>query len=723
MKKSFFIFIASIVTLACLAEPVTPDAARAKAQAFLSSRGITLAHDSQLLKAPSVSAQPPYYVFNASENKGFVMIAGDDQTGTVLGYSTQGSFDERHMPDGLRAMLEAYSKRSTTGAGRITTSTRRSIAHEAINPLITSMWDQGEATEEGNPYNMLCPTIDSIHCLAGCVAVAMGQVMRFHQCPAMPCSTIPGYRQNDDTLRLASLPPVTFDWDKMQDLYEGNERQAEKMATARLLRYCSQAIRTQYSCVKSEALGSEAVNALTNYFGYSQHIRYVKRSNYHDDEWDRLIYGELASSRPVIYFGHSTTGGHAFICDGYDGQELYHINWGWGGDYDGYFDLSILCPDGNDYDESVGYSINQHAIIGIAPGPQTTDHIPFSDEHVKATCISLWDTDGDGELSYDEAESVLSLSDAFRGDSLIRRFPELQYFKHLKSIAPSAFNSCKSLESIVIPANIGSISQRAFADCQRLSFIISKNPLPPTCGKDAFAGCHATVYVVKGAKEKYEEASGWRNLTIVETDDDDFLYCNDIRLTKSEGGQLDIGMHNIHKAVGLQLCVQLPEGLSIRTDSTGCYDIQLSDRLPNFEYYCLKQEDSNAYMLLLMSMSLREIKQSEGNLVTIHLEAADSIAAGFYEANFSSVTISAIEDNVIYGLRPLPFSSHIYVTDYYLGDVNCDNIIDVTDVMQIINFVLGNQVEGFNVDNADYDHDGFIDVTDVMLVVQRILNN
>ena len=65
------------------------------------------------------------------------------------------------------------------------------------------------------------------------------------------------------------------------------------------------------------------------------------------DNWIDLIYNELYQGRPVVYGGEGTDVGHEFVCDGYmyEGGDLFHINWGWGGMSDGYFVLSVLNPD------------------------------------------------------------------------------------------------------------------------------------------------------------------------------------------------------------------------------------------------------------------------------------------------------------------------------------------------------------------------------------------
>ena len=65
--------------------------------------------------------------------------------------------------------------------------------------------------------------------------------------------------------------------------------------------------------------------------------------------------------------------------------------------------------------------------------------IQFEDEAVKAICVSNWDTNGDGELSYDEATAVTELGGKFGKNTDIVRFTELEYFTGLKAIGEDAF--------------------------------------------------------------------------------------------------------------------------------------------------------------------------------------------------------------------------------------------------------------------------------------------
>ncbi|MBQ7443937.1 MAG: C10 family peptidase [Bacteroidaceae bacterium] len=148
---------------------------------------------------------------------------------------------------------------------------------------------------------------------------------------------------------------------------------------ATLMQHCGTALQMDYN--RSGAGGSSAYNvsvaeALRLYFGYDSDVCYVQRHHYSYLEWVGMIYAELAAQRPVILGGQSAGGGHSFVCDGFDADDFFHINWGWGGQSDGYFRLTALNP----YEQGIGgsstldgFSYGQDAVVGIQRAQDETD--------------------------------------------------------------------------------------------------------------------------------------------------------------------------------------------------------------------------------------------------------------------------------------------------------------------------------------------------------------
>ena len=246
-----------------------------------------------------------------------------------------------------------------------------------MEPFIKTHWDQYAPYWDESPlYAGSRADLRGKRCVTGCPATAMAQILNYYQWPKTVPDGLPDYNASAADpvydYQIDALPPVAFDWDNMLDDYKvwnpetkayddlGTERQRHAVAT--LMRYCGQAVKMEYGPYE---LGSGAYDfndqlAYTDCFGYSAATLLI-RSTYGIDEWEDIIYGEMAARRPVQYLGVSDDGAHTFICDGYDGNGLFHINWGWSGKDDGYFALSELNPYNNTSAGSgssgIGYSI------------------------------------------------------------------------------------------------------------------------------------------------------------------------------------------------------------------------------------------------------------------------------------------------------------------------------------------------------------------------------
>lgn len=334
-------------------------------------KGITRA---SLNKATPEKA--PLYVFNATGGRGFVIVSGDERTEEILGYGMDCQFDEARIPETMKGWLDIYtSEISALQNGVTNTRPLRVPLHSAVAHLVTTSWGQGDSNSTGSAYNQQCPKLNGTYCVTGCVATAMAQIMRFHKWPQNYTSAIPSYTSNDNVGYLSSLSRVKLDWANMLERYNEGQTTAQCKAVAQLMRYCGQSVKMDYDPDASSAYTSDVAMALRTYFDYDINTRYEKRSDYSAESWDNLIYNELKNGRPVLYSGSNPGGGHAFVCDGYDGQGYYHINWGWEGYCNGYFKLMVLNPGGGGTgsgDANSGYSMAQGAIVGIQKATSET---------------------------------------------------------------------------------------------------------------------------------------------------------------------------------------------------------------------------------------------------------------------------------------------------------------------------------------------------------------
>ena len=390
MKKLLFLLLAFMATVAVNAEQVSRQQALQKAKQFMP--GKQFGEAKSFARAGSPTDQEPFYIFNAEGKKGFVVVSGDDRTEPILGYSDQGEISVENMPENLEYWLECYEVQMKTLDQAKTAGSRgitRSASKAAVAPLIQTKWDQFE------PYNLMCPDGSYVdydetgynsanRCVTGCVATAMAQVMYYHQWPES-CGPINPYDiiyryENVGTEEAPNWQPVIdhsfhglegteFKWNDMALSYTTNVTGTSADAVAELMRYCGQAVNMNYGLSKNGG-SSAGVSAwdMATYFNYSKNARSVYRMFYSVTEWEDMIYQELANNRPVLYGGSSASGGHEFICDGYDGNGLFHFNWGWSGGSDGFFVLSLANPQelgsggGTNID---GYSYIQDAIIGL----------------------------------------------------------------------------------------------------------------------------------------------------------------------------------------------------------------------------------------------------------------------------------------------------------------------------------------------------------------------
>lgn len=331
-------------------------------------------------RVKSVSGEvPAYYVFPNGEGKGFTVVSGDDRLPEVVGYSDKGTYDEENLPSNYVGFMKAYEEMvgqldngdSRASASIAEAKALRSSGYQqpTVAPLLGSIqWNQII------PYNKMCPMYNSTdRSVTGCVATAMAQVMMYYQYPKTLQADIPAYVSRTKYL---SIPQINkgerYDWNNMLPQYASyeplNYTDAQAAAVAKLLYHCGVACEMDYG---PSSGANVTPGILSTYFGYdSDLMQDLNRDVFTLAEWSQIMDKELTAKRPILYSGQSSDGGHEFVCDGTDGNGLYHINWGWGGYQDGYFDVTILNPDkGGAGSGSAPDGYNQYCsmIIGITP--------------------------------------------------------------------------------------------------------------------------------------------------------------------------------------------------------------------------------------------------------------------------------------------------------------------------------------------------------------------
>ena len=345
------------------AHPVDMESAKAIASKFMGTNDLQLA-----ATYTTDNNAAAFYVLNSAN--GFVIVAADDCETPIIGYSREGRFDPNNVPVQMEEYLQDFVARIQYGienhieANQLTARQWELVkttgqlndnkSAQAVAPLLTTKWHQGCR------YNSLCPAGQGPceHFEVGCVAVAMGQIMHYWGYPSTGWGSH-SYNNSGVTLS-ADFGNTQYDWDHMPDSLTENSSEAEIEAVATLLYHCGVSVDMKYKANGSTAKSADVPNALIRYFDYSRRVHREKKDDYSDEEWISMLKNDLDQQRPLLYSGSSSNVGHAFVCDGYDTNDLFHFNWGWGV-ADGYFALGNLNPIGYDFNAT------NFAILDISP--------------------------------------------------------------------------------------------------------------------------------------------------------------------------------------------------------------------------------------------------------------------------------------------------------------------------------------------------------------------
>lgn len=386
-----YIFIIYLMTfIVAEANPVDVKTASEIGAKFLrASTNVKSADNLKLVATYSISrGEAAFYVFNA--DNGYVIVAADDCATPILAYSDEEIFDVDNIPPQYQEYLEGFVERIQYGiennlvgdedivrrwnSVKVTGKTGKDRNTPVVGPLLTSIWHQNAY------YNDKCPVTatggSNGHVVAGCVATAMGQVMYYHKKPVTGQGS---HRYTHPTygVQSANFGATTYDWANMTDQLTGSSTPAQIAAVATLLRHCGVSVNMNYSTSGSGANSRDVPNVLRTYFRYSNEISEGYRADYDDRVWLARVKACLDINRPVYYSGTSvnaTSGnseGHAFVCDGYDTEDMLHMNWGWNGSGNCYVAVDVVKPSSNSYQ----FKYNNYAIFNIHPSDEgVTQH-------------------------------------------------------------------------------------------------------------------------------------------------------------------------------------------------------------------------------------------------------------------------------------------------------------------------------------------------------------
>lgn len=360
---------ALLLGLQAQANPISRREARQVAQQFV---GISDATSDNVANAP-------YYVFSRGAGKGFVIASGDDETAPIVGYTDQGDYDPANLPDGLKRMLASWAKKMDALQQAQKTRTRkmpkRSVAQRLqvpsykshwtdVQPLVKTHWSQGY------PYNMLAPkrSDNGQQALSGCEATAAAQIVYYFRRdnPDTLIYATPTYNESwfhaPVTMSLPAGTPVRYDLMKLS----GTGSLQQDSAVAVLMYAVGTCAHLGYGYQDGTATAGNTDKMGESISGqFNLANDYLCKWNYTQEGWENMVYANVRGGRPMLYSGaNDTQGGHAVVLDGYQASTgLYHFNFGWGGQADGYYTV-------DDSTGMNGFSSGQTMLANITPKRQ-----------------------------------------------------------------------------------------------------------------------------------------------------------------------------------------------------------------------------------------------------------------------------------------------------------------------------------------------------------------
>ena len=387
MRKQILSIVFLLLTTSfAFASPVDPATARKAAENFIAM----LAPKDDNYCLTDVSNSFPFeglYLFDINNGKGFIVVAADDNTEPILAYSFSNPFPVTDMPANVKAWFRGYemevrhnsiaatSSFATTQWNDVLAGRPASASKEVIQPILNTKWNQSPY------YNLLCPydSSEGSRPPCGCTATATAQIMKSFNHPAQ------GFGSEQYTHQLygplsADYGSTNYVWDSMPEELTSSSSDAQVDAVARLIYHIGVSVNMDYriggSAGKTASYGyggePSSENALKYNFRYSPYIWTAFRIDYSLDDWRELMVNELRNGRPILYAGYDEVqSGHAFVLDGYNaGSKRFHINWGWGGNYDGNYKINDLSPTGPGMFGSYNFNLFATATIGIEPFAQ-----------------------------------------------------------------------------------------------------------------------------------------------------------------------------------------------------------------------------------------------------------------------------------------------------------------------------------------------------------------
>lgn len=538
MSKVFIAFIVLLMPLAAMGVPRDAKTMRINAHKAI--------NDARQKRSLSVLSSEPYEVmrnagvtvYGYGKEEGFVVMSNDDALPEMLAVSDS-KFGAHHSPSFEWWMDAITEVCASKGNGSVMMSVKPDPNKypERVDPLVSAEWSQDA------PYWNMCPEDADGRCVTGCVATALAQILYTNRYP----ETGIGYR----TIYYKNIPVVAnfgetiYEYDKMIDKYNNGYTEEQANAVALLMKDLGVAVNMNYSPEGSGAYSSTAAEGMRKYFGIST-AQSTGRMNYSEYQWMELIYKELSGGHPFYYGGYDTKyGGHAFVCDGYDESGRVHINWGWAGVDNGFYNVALLDPG------QYSFSQDQDAVIGLYDPDAPVIDVDFLTMNIESQeAGTLRELIGESNLADLKNltiqgpvnnDDIALLNDLASGEMLanygihstgrLRKIDLTDAILENNEIPNNAFKDCKTLRNIKFPRQLTRIGDYALAGCTSLTSLTCYNYEVPKMGKRCFEGIDAanlSINLIAGSSDLYRRNAIWK--TII-TDDNitEFGSCLKVR--------------------------------------------------------------------------------------------------------------------------------------------------------------------------------------------------
>jgi hypothetical protein len=385
MRNLSLILVFTFFFSALFADEISPSQARNLAANFYRIQNGLPSTQLTLVDEKTYQDRAVIYSFQINQSDGYIIVSGDDQAYPILGYALKGKFVVENQAPQFSSWIEKYYNEivSIINADVPSTpyienaweefsneETQNHALRSSVGPLVNLGWDQGQY------YNTDCPFDNQYNDLTvtGCVATAMAMIMKYWEYPAQGSGFHSFNSQNYGTLS-ANFGSTSYNWSAMPA-----QLNSPNPELAKIMYQCGVSVEMSYGVGQTGGSAAYVVNAASpilhcseyaykTYFGYdASSVSGILRQNYSDQQWVQLMKTELDEGRPMQYAGIGSGGGHTWVCDGYDNNDMFHMNWGWSNQNDGYFFLNSLNPSNlGTGGGSGGFNSNQQVIVGLKP--------------------------------------------------------------------------------------------------------------------------------------------------------------------------------------------------------------------------------------------------------------------------------------------------------------------------------------------------------------------